>query len=341
MEAVIITEKDRWVWDEFVMSSPASIAWQSYGWSDVVRKHYGLDFYPIAVFDGLRICGILPLYRVKGLTGKDALMSVPYAVAGGMLADDPGVQALLLDEAVRLSRQYGSCRITLKQYKIRMEGDLSIDDNYYNRELSLTKDIGELWKRISEQNRERVTDALQLGAVLDYPSTDIRTFFKFLLKHHHRRGVPCCSKQWIDGLLASQMYSIALLKVKGRIIAGTMIKEFKDTISFPYTFLADNCSAVALPAYALYWKLIEHFASQGKGIFHSGRIPNSDETEPHRLGWGGTKYPYFYQYYPNTTAKTEYATRRGGKRAFIEQGWKRLPLGLAGFLGPRVVRYFP
>ena len=341
MEAVIITEKDRQVWDEFVMSNPASIAWQSYGWSDVVRKHYGLDFFPVAVFDGPRISGILPLYHMKGMGRKNELISVPYAVAGGLLAEDPKVRAMLLDKAIRMSGEYGGCRITLKQYKIKVEGDLRIDDNYYNRELSLSKDVGEVWKRITEQNREKVTDALKLGAVLDYPSADSSTFHKFLVLHHHRRGVPCVGKRWIDDLLAFQMYSIALLKVGGNIVAATMVKEFKDTISFPFTCLADSAGPVALPAYALYWKLIEHFAEMGKAIFHSGRIPTTDETEPHRLGWGGTKHQYFIQYHPNTATKTEYATRRGRKRALFEEGWKRLPLGLADFLGPRVVKHFP
>lgn len=341
-EAVIIAEKDRPVWDEFVMSNPRSIAWQSYGWSDVLNRHYkGIEFYPLAVFDGSRLCGILPLYHMKGVTGKSELMSVPYAVAGGILADDPAVQKLLIDKAAQLSLRHGSCRITLKQYKIKIEGDLRVDDNYYNRELALTRDIDEVWRGISEQNREKITDARKLGAVLEYPSTDSRTFHRFLLGHHHRRGVPCAGKPWIDDLLAFQMYSIALLKVRGRIVAATMVKEFKDTISFPYTSLARNDSEAALPAYDLYWKLIEHFAARGKAIFHSGRIPTSDATEPHRLGWGGTKYPYFYQYHPNAAGKTEFSTRRGAKRDLFEKGWKRLPLSVAGLLGPRVVKYFP
>ena len=340
MESVVVAERDRRAWDDFVMDNPASIAWQGYGWSDVVRRHYGLKFYPLAVFDGRRISGILPLYHLKG-RGKDELISVAYAVAGGMLADDPAVRGVLLDKAVQISRQYGSCRITLKQYKIRMGGDLRTDDNYYNRELSLVNDSREMWGRISEQNREKVSDALRLGAVLEYPSADVDTFYGMLLKHFHRRGVPCCGKEWLKALLDSQMYSTALLKSGGKVVAGTMVKEFKDTVSFPFTFLAGDSSAATLPAYALYWRLVEHFAARGKNIFHSGRIPNTDNTEPHRLGWGGKKHQYFYQYYPNVATKTEYAARRGGKRALIEKCWKRLPVGVAGLLGPRVVKRFP
>lgn len=341
MEAVIIKERDRTAWDEYVMNHPSSIAWQSYGWSDVVRKHYGLEFYPFAVFDGSRICGILPLYRVKSITGKVELMSVPYAVAGGILADTPAVQTLLLERAILLAHQNESCRILLKQYKKMIEGDLKSDGNYYNRELSLTRDSGELWKRISEQNRERITEAQKNGAVLDYPAADTGAFHALLLHHHHVLGIPCVGKRWIDDLLAFQMYSIALLKSGGRIVAATMVKEFKDTISFPFTCLADHGGSIALPAYDLYWKLINHFSAKSKTIFHSGRIPISDDTEEHRLGWGGTKYSYYYQYYPNTGGKTEFTKRRGGKRALVEKVWKRLPRGIAGFLGPRAVKHFP
>lgn len=341
MEAVVIADTDRQAWDDFVMNNPSSIAWQSYGWSEVVRKHYGVEFHPLVVFDGPRICGILPLYHMKNIRGRHELVSVPYAVAGGILADDPAVQKLLTNKAVQMSDHYGSCRITLKQYKKKIDGKFRIDDNYYNRELSLTTDTDKLWASISEQNREKVTDALRSGAVLEYPFGDTTTFHKLVLRHHHRRGIPCVGKRWIEDLLAFQMYSMAVMKVGGRIVAGTMVKEFKDTISFPFTCLAEDGSIGTVYAYALYWKLIEHFAKQGKAIFHSGRIPNSDDTEPHRLGWGGVKHPYFYQYLPSSVSTTEFAERRGRKRALFEVGWKRLPLKIAGLLGPRVVKYFP
>ena len=341
MESVVLTGKDRKIWDGYVMDSPASIAWQTYGWSDVVGSHYGLDFFPLAVVEGRHIRGILPLYLFKSITGKNALISVPYAVAGGMLADGPDAQSLLLEKAVDLSRRYGSCRIVLKQYKIRMQCDLRTDDNYYNRELPLTGGIDNIWDRISERNRERVSDSMKISAVLDYPSSGSSAFHKLLTHHLHNIGVPCVGEKWIEDLLASQMYSIALLRKGGAILAATMVKEFKDTVSFPFTCLAGNNDDVSLPAYALYWKLIGYFAARGKAIFHSGRIPVSGEAEPHRLGWGGAKYQYFYQYYPNSETKTEYLVKRGSKRNLIGQCWKRLPSPITGYLGPHVVKYFP
>jgi hypothetical protein len=80
---------------------------------------------------------------------------------------------------------------------------------------------------------------------------------------------------------------------------------------------------------------------KGFDIFHSGRIPKNDATDEYRLGWGGVKHPYFYQYYPNRNIRTEYETKRGRKREILEKCWRHLPTSVAGAVGPLVVSQFP
>ena len=87
MEAVIVDDNHAEDWDAYVVAHPDAIAWQSYAWHDVLRKHYPVTFYPIAVFERARLCGVLPLYRVRTRLKKSALISVPYVVAGGIAAD--------------------------------------------------------------------------------------------------------------------------------------------------------------------------------------------------------------------------------------------------------------
>jgi hypothetical protein len=137
------------------------------------------------------------------------------------------------------------------------------------------------------------------------------------------------------------MYSIAFLKHNGSIVAGTMIKKYKKTVSFPFTCIPDQTHKSYACVYDLYWKLITTFAEEGLEIFHSGRIPNSDQTDIYRLGWGGTKYTYYNQYYPRGESSTEYKTRRGGKRELLTALWKRLPLAMTRYIGPIIVRQFP
>lgn len=340
METLIIDDAQADEWEQFIAQHPDSIAWQSTAWNEVLNKHYPVTFYRIVARDDSGIHGILPLYHVRTRLNKGSLISVPYAVAGGIVADDADITSLLLAEALRMATKHDACRITLKQYKIKVEGDLLTDANFYNRELALSSDLDALLNAFSDTNRRAIEQAQEQDLALEYPSSDIGGFYKTLLEHHHRRGIPCVSKRWILDLVGCGMYSFALLKHEDRVLGGTMVKEFKTTVSFPFTCVSEKEREDDVP-YALYWELIKHFALRGVEILHSGRIPRSNETDAYRLGWGGQEHGYYYQYMPNTGAKTEYAKKRGRKRQMMASCWKRMPRSAARLLGPAIVREYP
>jgi len=341
MEVKILDKDHAEVWDQFVMENPHAIAWHLWEWSRLVEKHHGCRFFPLAVLNGAEILGILPLYHARTFTGKNRLISVAHAVAGGILADDQEVRDRLLNRAVSLCEELGCSGLTLKQYKIPMPGKFRTDDNYYNRELSLEGGEEALLGRISEINRQIIEKVSGEDLTLEYPSSDHSGFYRFMLRHHRRKGVPCAGKGWIRDLETLGMYRIAVLKRNGRPLAATMVKEFRDTISFPFTSASGNAEQDQLPVYRLYWELMKEYSKRGFRICHSGRIPLTDDVDAFRLGWGGTRYPYHYQYYPDTGGVTEFSQKRNWKRKLVGTFWKRIPLSLAGKVGPFIVRQFP
>lgn len=339
-DTVVVARQYKSDWDQYVHNADGVIAWHSYDWCDLLRRHHGAEFYPIAVYDGPRICGILPLYRLR-LFRKEALISVPYFVAGGIAAGRVDVRQALLDRAIQIANKLHISTITLKQYKLKLGGPLLTDDNYYNRELAIDDNLDRVWDIISELNRSKIRESEQYCNELEFPSTNVSLFYRFLLNDQHSAGIPCVSKRWIEELFKSGMYEIALLRHKSEVVAATMAKKFQDTVSFPFTCLRDHNEETELFAYSLYWKLISQFAHEGVRIVHSGRIPKTDAAFKYRLGWGGTKYNYYYQYYGMGEGQTEFSTKRGRKRALIESAWKRIPTSVAGILGPVVVKQFP
>lgn len=341
MQTTILNESQRKDWDSYVESSPDVIAWHSWDWSQVLIQHYGCRFYPIAAYDGGRIRGILPLYHVKTFRSGDALMSIPYVVAGGAVADSEEGRQALLAKAIDIARETNIHKLTLKQYKVRIAGDLFTEEGYYNRELTLSPDINAVWNSISAENRAKVEQSRAHQFTLEYPSKDLDRFYRMLLRDQHAAGVPCMSKSWVRRLYDTGMYEISLLKQGSEIVAGTMVKKFKDTVSFPFTCLAGTTPRHLLGAYSLYWQIIERLATEGIRICHSGRIPNTDQALPYRLGWGGTKYPYLYQYYGVAGQKTEFAEKRGRKRELFETVWKHIPVPVARMLAPPIVKQFP
>lgn len=342
MRAKVLDTSDSEKWDEFVMKEPHAIAWQLFEWSKLVEKHYEAEFYPLVVEDSNNIVGILPMYRIKPLKGKPQMISVPHAVAGGLLAEDPKVRKELLEVAIEIGAEAGIHAFTLKQYKVKADEKLTTDENYYNRELDLTRGPETVWKRITRENRDKIVATEGEPLILEHPAEDLNSFYRFLLKHHRRKGVPCVSQQWIRDLVDLGMYSAAVLKRDNRTVAATMVKEFKDTVSFPFTCSLGDTPSDHLPVYRLYWELITEYSGKDYRICHSGRIPKTDDVDPYRLGWGGDKYQYYYQYYPPRDQQTtEFTRKRSWKRELFSSIWKLMPLPLAGFLGPCVVRQFP
>ena len=248
---------------------------------------------------------------------------------------------MLLNKAIELAGQNDNSRITFKQYKHKVDGALSTDENYCNKELPLNADLNKVWNEISEFNRQKIEEGKNFKYEVEYPSNKIDEFYEFLFWHHQRKGVPCTGKSWIRDLVESEMYSIAKLRYKGKVVAGTMVKEFKDTISFPFSCTSDPKSEVFKLIYSLYWEIIKKYSLEGKNICHSGRLPKSGEADQFRQGWGGTQYNYYYQYYPQTTQKMEYNVKRSSKRQMFEKLWKITPSPITKVIGPRIVKKFP
>jgi len=341
MNIEIINDSKREQWESYINENPKAIAWQSFKWFDILKKHYNIDFYPIVALRDDKITGILPLYNLKLPFSKNVIYSVPFAVAGGIVSSDDESENLLLNKAIELSQTHDNCRIIFRQYKHKITGPLSTDENFCNKELSLSSNLDGVWNEITEVNREKVNAGEKFKYSVEHPSKDINGFYNFLFKHHQRKGIPCTGKSWIRDLVDSGMYSISVLKHEGKLVAATMVKEFKDTISFPFSCTSDPNSNEFILIYSLYWELIKKYSMQGKNIFHSGRLPKSGIADEFRQGWGGKMYSYYYQYYPQTVQKTEFNVKRSSKRESFEKIWSATPGFITKIIGPLIVKKFP
>lgn len=336
-----LPESRREEWDAYVEHNSLAIAWQKYEWHDILKKHHPHEFIPIVATRDEKICGVFPVYLLKNKQFGTQFISVPFAVAGGIVADSPEIDGMLLNGALDIAREHGVRSLVLKQYKHKIEGDLRTDDAYHNRELSLGLGLERIWSDLEPQNREMITAGKKSGLSLEFPSSRIDEFYAILFSYSHRQGIPCVSKRWIEDLVLSGIYECALARREGKAVAGTLVKSFKKTASFPFTALKRTDLSHHQAAYWLYWELICKFAEKGFDIVHSGRIPADEAVPAFRLGWNGTKYPYFYQYYPNTACSTESTQKRRWKRRLFSKGWRFLPKPAAALLSPFLIRKFP
>src|SRR5262245_56853405 len=89
-------------WDAFVESDASGTFFHLSDWRHVLADEFGCRcFYLYAERDG-EIVGVLPLAQVRNLIAGNVLVSTPFLVYGGPIADDAEALATLVAEALRL-----------------------------------------------------------------------------------------------------------------------------------------------------------------------------------------------------------------------------------------------
>ena len=101
-------------WDAFVRSTPSGSPFHLLAWKRAVEQSFGhRPHYLMAVGDH-GIEGVLPLFEVRGLLGGRGLISVPYAVYGGICARPGPARQALLDHATGLAKRLGAAYVELR-----------------------------------------------------------------------------------------------------------------------------------------------------------------------------------------------------------------------------------
>ena len=98
------TENDAARWDAYVLAHPQGSFFHRYGWKRLIESTYRYPgHYLLAERDGA-LCGVLPLGEIKHLLFGHSLISVPFCVYGGVLADDDAAIRALVEAAMTLAQ---------------------------------------------------------------------------------------------------------------------------------------------------------------------------------------------------------------------------------------------
>ena len=74
------------LWDQFVVQCPAATFFHRAGWQKIVQDVFRHDTYFLYAEEGGHIQGVLPLAHVNSWLFGNSLVSLPFAVYGGVAA---------------------------------------------------------------------------------------------------------------------------------------------------------------------------------------------------------------------------------------------------------------
>src|SRR2546430_7416297 len=116
-------------WDAFVRASGEGSPFQLVAWKRAVERTFGLRAHCRMARENGRLVGVLPLFEARELFGRRALISVPYAVYGGICATSDAARRALVDAATVLGRKRRAAYVELRQRR-DLELGLTVKQRY-------------------------------------------------------------------------------------------------------------------------------------------------------------------------------------------------------------------
>ncbi|MCZ6653270.1 MAG: hypothetical protein O7D91_09630 [Planctomycetota bacterium] len=114
-------------WQRYADRAPTATLFHSLNWMDAVRSSYPHRPHYLMAWNQGDIVGLFPLFEVRSLLAGRLLVSVPYAIYGGVLCDDQDVADALLAEARCIAHRIGARYIDIRSSNARWPDLTSID----------------------------------------------------------------------------------------------------------------------------------------------------------------------------------------------------------------------
>lgn len=325
-------------WDAFVQACPEATFFHLSAWQRILRRQFGHEGYFLYAERDGRIEGVLPLAENKSRLFGHALVSLPFAVYGGVAASTPEAAQALEAEAQKTARELKVEHLEMRNRSRRHE-DWPHQDLYvtFRKEILPEEEANML--AIPRKQRAMVRKGIKnnLRSELD-PTVD--RFFALYADNVHRHGTPAMPRRYFQALLDEFGDAAEVLVVsseQGEPLSAVLSFYFRDEV-LPY-YAGDAVAARDLAANDFkYWELMRRACARGLKVFDYGRSKQDTGSFAFKKNWGFEPTPLHYEYCLYRREAVPQNNPSNAKYQLMIKAWRRLPIGVANWLGPHIVR---
>lgn len=325
-------------WDAFALTHPQATFFHRVGWQRIVREAFRHETYFLYAERDGRIEAILPLAHVDSVLFGNSLISLPFAVYGGVVARNPEAAKALEREAQQWAQRLGTAHLEMRNVA-RRHDDWPLQDLYVTFRKAISPNEEENMLAIPRKQRAMVRKGIKNGLV-SHIDADVDRFFALYADNVHRHGTPAMPKRYFAMLMKEFGADCEVLTVTtadGRPLSSVLSFYFRDEV-LPY-YAGDDESARELAANDFkYWELMRRAGARGMRVFDYGRSKQGTGSYAFKKNWGFEPAPLHYEYCLYQRDAIPQNNPTNAKYQLLIQAWRRLPIGVANWLGPFVVR---
>jgi FemAB-related protein (PEP-CTERM system-associated) len=330
-------------WDRYVRSAPGATFFHQLNWRWLVERTFGhRAHYLTALRDG-HIAGVLPLFELKSLLFGHSLVSIPFAIGGGLVADDDQAERSLLAAAKDLARELRVDYLELRSETPIDDPELLTKNLYVTFRADLTQGEEALLKKMERKRRQMMSYIAK--APFEHRIAgleELPLFYRMFCESMRHHGTPVYPKLFLREILDRHPGHSNLFFVHhdGRPVAAVLNLLFRDVV-MPFYAGADRAEKPRGVDEYLYLSIMRWGRENGFRAFDFGRSKRETGAYKFKAKWGMDEVPLGYQYYLVKAKGLPNVSPANPKYQRAIRIWQKLPLPVTRLLGPSIVKRVP
>jgi FemAB-related protein (PEP-CTERM system-associated) len=339
----VLSPQDEARWDDFVDGAAEGTLFQKTSWRHIVAGTFGYRAHYLFAERAQEICGVLPLFHVRTWFAGNAVISTPFAVYGGLLAQDQEAESALLDAANAFAHETNATYLELRQRFACQTPSLQTRENLYCTFIKpISADTEQTFRELPREARRMIRKGEKAGLVARFENHRLHDFYDIYATSVRALGTPVFPRALFASCLREfkDNADVLLIYHREKPIAGVLSFYYRDTVLPYYGGSLPDHNHLA-PNNFMYWALMKSAGERGYKFFDFGRSKNSTGAFHFKRHMGFEQTPLPYQYQMMNGAPLPNNNPTNPKFQVAIKLWQHMPLGLTKILGPHLVRQFP
>ena len=337
------TDPEIQAWDTYVLRSPLTNGYHLSGWRRVIEEAFGhRTCYFLAQGPEGTVQGVAPLVLLASRGFGHFLVSLPFVNYGGLIADSHEVRLRLEERIIEQARAVNADHVELRHEEVTDTSMVSTERKVSMR-LSLPNSYEKLLQGFPSKLRSQVRRAQKEGMTVRVGGHDcLDEFYTVFSRCMRDLGTPVYAKEFFGKILQvfPKETRICVVSHDDTPVAAGFLYGFRSSLEIPWAASDKRFNKLA-PNMLLYGTVLEYACQQGFQVFDFGRSTPDSGTYRFKAQWGAQPKQLHWYYWMKDGNPVPQLNPQNPKYALAIRLWQKLPLAVANFLGPHIVKHLP
>jgi FemAB-related protein (PEP-CTERM system-associated) len=329
-------------WDAFVEAHPCGTPFHLLAWKATLESSFGYEPRYLIGMDGEVVRAVLPLFFIRNPIMGRVLLSTPFAVYGGILADSPEAAQAMKAYVSALAKDLDVEHLELRNgFPEQCVGFERLSRYVTFTQETATADGEELLGALPKKTRNLVRKTLKLKYETR-PAADLKKFYDLLSRNYRRLGTPVFPRRYFETLLRNfgKRVDAREILLDGKVVAASINFLYRSEMHTYYAASDQDCLH-ASPNNYMYFDYLLWAARHGYRRFDFGRSKHNTGTFEFKRHWTTEMRELPYEILLVKRKELPNISPANPKFDLALKVWPRIPLGVTRLVGPRLVRLFP